>query len=79
MLIQSGMSVGCLSHLQSVEDDFVDMRKDNPESVSAEDLHRLLVVARCASVLSFSPMSSELLTVQGLKWWCVPVLAGCCL
>lgn len=34
------------SHPQSVEDDFVDMRKDDPESVSAEDLHRLLVVAR---------------------------------
>uniref|UniRef100_H3D6C9 Mini-chromosome maintenance complex-binding protein n=1 Tax=Tetraodon nigroviridis TaxID=99883 RepID=H3D6C9_TETNG len=30
---------------KSVEDDFVDMRKDDPESVSAEDLHRLLVVA----------------------------------
>lgn len=31
---------------QSVEEDFVDMRKDNPESISAEDLHRLLVLAR---------------------------------
>lgn len=33
---------------QSVEEDFVDMRKDDPASVSAEDLHRLLVVARWA-------------------------------
>lgn len=31
---------------QSVEEDFVDMRKDDPQSVSAEDLHRMLVVAR---------------------------------
>jgi len=31
---------------QSVEDDFVDMRKDDPQSISAEDLHRMLVVAR---------------------------------
>lgn len=35
-----------------MEEDFVDMRKDNPESVSAEDLHRLLVVARWAVVKS---------------------------
>ncbi|XP_003963734.2 mini-chromosome maintenance complex-binding protein [Takifugu rubripes] len=35
---------------KSVEDDFVDMRKDDPESVSAEDLHRLLVVARLLSL-----------------------------
>lgn len=28
------------------------MRKDDPESVSAEDLHRLLVVARWAVVKS---------------------------
>lgn len=37
---------------KAVEDDFVDMRKDDPQSVSAEDLHRLLVVARllCLSV-----------------------------
>lgn len=46
MLIKPGPSAGCFSHLQSVEDDFVDMRKDDPESISAEDLHRLLVVAR---------------------------------
>ncbi|KAG7279832.1 hypothetical protein CRUP_013742 [Coryphaenoides rupestris] len=31
---------------KAVEDDFVDMRKDDPQSISAEDLHRLLVVAR---------------------------------
>lgn len=35
--------------VQSVEEDFVDMRKDDPASVSAEDLHRLLVVARWAT------------------------------
>ncbi|XP_055083153.1 mini-chromosome maintenance complex-binding protein [Periophthalmus magnuspinnatus] len=33
-----------------VEDDFVDMRKDDPQSISAEDLHRLLVVARLLSL-----------------------------
>ncbi|KAM6956090.1 mini-chromosome maintenance complex-binding protein [Aplochiton taeniatus] len=31
---------------KAVEDDFVDMRKDDPQSITAEDLHRLLVVAR---------------------------------
>lgn len=46
VLIKPGTSAGCLSHPQSVEEDFVDMRKDDSESVSAEDLHRLLVVAR---------------------------------
>ncbi|XP_061140415.1 mini-chromosome maintenance complex-binding protein [Syngnathus typhle] len=35
---------------KSVEDDFVDMRKDDPQSISAEDLHRLLVVARLLSL-----------------------------
>ncbi|XP_034040534.1 mini-chromosome maintenance complex-binding protein [Thalassophryne amazonica] len=35
---------------KSVEDDFVEMRKDNPQSISAEDLHHLLVVARLLSV-----------------------------
>ncbi|XP_075875232.1 mini-chromosome maintenance complex-binding protein [Nelusetta ayraudi] len=35
---------------KSVEEDFVDMRKDDPASVSAEDLHRLLVVARLLSL-----------------------------
>lgn len=35
---------------KSVEDDFVDMRKDDPQSVSAEDLHRMLVVARFLSL-----------------------------
>ncbi|XP_068597368.1 mini-chromosome maintenance complex-binding protein [Brachionichthys hirsutus] len=34
---------------KAVEEDFVDMRKDDPENVSAEDLHRLLVVARLLS------------------------------
>ncbi|XP_059214724.1 mini-chromosome maintenance complex-binding protein isoform X2 [Centropristis striata] len=35
---------------KSVEDDFVDMRKDDPQSVTAEDLHRMLVVARLLSL-----------------------------
>ncbi|XP_029305417.1 mini-chromosome maintenance complex-binding protein [Cottoperca gobio] len=35
---------------KSVEDDFVDMRKDDPQSVTAEDLHRMLVVARLQSL-----------------------------
>uniref|UniRef100_A0A6Q2YBZ9 Mini-chromosome maintenance complex-binding protein n=1 Tax=Esox lucius TaxID=8010 RepID=A0A6Q2YBZ9_ESOLU len=35
---------------KAVEDDFVDMRKDDPQSVSAEDLHRMLVVARLLSL-----------------------------
>ncbi|XP_058651850.1 mini-chromosome maintenance complex-binding protein isoform X1 [Onychostoma macrolepis] len=35
---------------KAVEDDFVEMRKDDPQSMSAEDLHRLLVVARLLSL-----------------------------
>ncbi|XP_010791733.1 mini-chromosome maintenance complex-binding protein [Notothenia coriiceps] len=35
---------------KSVEDDFVDMRKDDPRSVSAEDLHSMLVVSRLLSL-----------------------------
>ncbi|KAJ8248413.1 hypothetical protein GJAV_G00241770 [Gymnothorax javanicus] len=35
---------------KAVEEDFVEMRKDDPQSVSAEDLHRLLVVARLLSL-----------------------------
>ncbi|KAG7512587.1 hypothetical protein JOB18_033777 [Solea senegalensis] len=35
---------------KSVEDDFVDMRKDDPQSISAEDLHKMLVVARLLSL-----------------------------
>ncbi|XP_035256348.1 mini-chromosome maintenance complex-binding protein [Anguilla anguilla] len=31
---------------KAVEQDFVEMRKDDPQSMSAEDLHRMLVVAR---------------------------------
>ncbi|KAL7877885.1 hypothetical protein SRHO_G00045280 [Serrasalmus rhombeus] len=31
---------------KAVEEDFVEMRKDDPQSVSAEDLHRMLIVAR---------------------------------
>lgn len=35
---------------KAVEDDFVDMRKDDPQSMSADDLHRLLLVARLLSL-----------------------------
>ncbi|XP_040293082.1 mini-chromosome maintenance complex-binding protein [Bufo bufo] len=35
---------------KAVEDDFVDMRKGDPQSISADDLHRLLVVARLLSL-----------------------------
>uniref|UniRef100_A0A3B5QQ69 Mini-chromosome maintenance complex-binding protein n=2 Tax=Xiphophorus maculatus TaxID=8083 RepID=A0A3B5QQ69_XIPMA len=35
---------------KAVEDDFVDMRKDDPQSISADDLHRMLVVARLLSL-----------------------------
>ncbi|XP_055358191.1 mini-chromosome maintenance complex-binding protein [Betta splendens] len=35
---------------KSVEDDFVDMRKDDPQSITAEDLHRMLIVARLQSL-----------------------------
>ncbi|KAJ8014333.1 hypothetical protein DPEC_G00039150 [Dallia pectoralis] len=35
---------------KAVEDDFVDMRKDDPQSVTAEDLHRMLVLARLLSL-----------------------------
>lgn len=35
---------------KAVEDDFVEMRKDDPQSISAEDFHRMLVVARLLSL-----------------------------
>uniref|UniRef100_A0A3Q2QPJ6 Mini-chromosome maintenance complex-binding protein n=1 Tax=Fundulus heteroclitus TaxID=8078 RepID=A0A3Q2QPJ6_FUNHE len=35
---------------KAVEDDFVDMRKDDPQSMSADTLHRMLVVARLLSL-----------------------------
>ncbi|KAM4635894.1 mini-chromosome maintenance complex-binding protein [Discoglossus pictus] len=35
---------------KAVEDDFVDMRKSDPQSISADDLHRLLIVARLLSL-----------------------------
>ncbi|KTG44829.1 hypothetical protein cypCar_00013327 [Cyprinus carpio] len=38
------------SLLPAVEEDFVEMRKDDPQNMSAEDLHRLLVVARLLSL-----------------------------
>ncbi|XP_060782068.1 mini-chromosome maintenance complex-binding protein isoform X2 [Neoarius graeffei] len=41
---------------KAVEEDFVEMRKDDPQSISAEDLHRMLVVARLLS-LSYGQMT----------------------
>ncbi|CAH2323274.1 mini-chromosome maintenance complex-binding [Pelobates cultripes] len=35
---------------KAVEDDFVEMRKNDPQSMNADDLHRLLVVARLVSL-----------------------------
>ncbi|XP_069755970.1 mini-chromosome maintenance complex-binding protein isoform X2 [Narcine bancroftii] len=35
---------------KAVEEDFVEMRKSNPQSITAEDLHHLLVVARLVSL-----------------------------
>ncbi|XP_053306311.1 mini-chromosome maintenance complex-binding protein [Spea bombifrons] len=35
---------------KAVEEDFVEMRKSDPQSISADDLHRLLVVARLLSL-----------------------------
>ncbi|KAM4032024.1 mini-chromosome maintenance complex-binding protein isoform 2-T2 [Anomaloglossus baeobatrachus] len=36
--------------IKAVEDDFVEMRKSDPQSICADDLHRLLVVARLLSL-----------------------------
>lgn len=37
----------CIALLvKAVEDDFVEMRKNDPQSITADDLHQLLVVAR---------------------------------
>ncbi|KAM3913776.1 mini-chromosome maintenance complex-binding protein [Leptodactylus fuscus] len=35
---------------KAIEDDFVDMRRGDPQSISADDLHSLLVVARLLSL-----------------------------
>nr|XP_033796550.1 mini-chromosome maintenance complex-binding protein isoform X2 [Geotrypetes seraphini] len=35
---------------KAVEEDFVEMRKNDPQSISADDLHRMLVVARLLSL-----------------------------
>ncbi|XP_063047874.1 mini-chromosome maintenance complex-binding protein [Engraulis encrasicolus] len=35
---------------KAVEEDFVEMRKDDPQSMTAEDLHRMLVVSRLLSI-----------------------------
>ncbi|XP_075703860.1 mini-chromosome maintenance complex-binding protein isoform X2 [Rhinoderma darwinii] len=46
---------------KAVEDDFVDMRKGDPHSISVDDLHRLLVVARLLSLSAGqTSLSSEM-------------------
>ncbi|KAL6487079.1 hypothetical protein MHYP_G00037050 [Metynnis hypsauchen] len=40
---------------KAVEEDFVEMRKDDPQSVSAEDLHRMLIVARLEMTMKQAP------------------------
>ncbi|XP_018431141.1 PREDICTED: mini-chromosome maintenance complex-binding protein, partial [Nanorana parkeri] len=47
---------------KSVEDDFVETRKDDPQSMSADDLHRLLLVARLLS------LSCGLRTLSRDRW-----------
>ncbi|KAJ8361343.1 hypothetical protein SKAU_G00178680 [Synaphobranchus kaupii] len=49
---------------KAVEEDFVEMRKDDPQSMSAEDLHRMLVVAR---LLSLSMGQTTLSQEQWMK------------
>ncbi|KAM3863162.1 mini-chromosome maintenance complex-binding protein [Diretmus argenteus] len=45
---------------KAVEEDFVDMRKDDPQSISAEDFHGMLVVARLLSLsLGQTSLSTE--------------------
>ncbi|CAL8358002.1 unnamed protein product [Boreogadus saida] len=45
---------------KAVEDDFVDMRKDDPQSISADDLHSLLDVARLSCLsLGQSALSTD--------------------
>ncbi|XP_074089619.1 mini-chromosome maintenance complex-binding protein isoform X1 [Macrotis lagotis] len=47
---------------KAVEDDFVEMRKNDPQSITADDLHRLLVVAR------FLSLSAGQTTLSRERW-----------
>ncbi|KAK2493804.1 hypothetical protein MC885_001160 [Smutsia gigantea] len=46
----------------AVEDDFVEMRKNDPQSITADDLHQLLVVAR------FLSLSAGQTTLSRERW-----------
>uniref|UniRef100_A0A5F9CA12 Mini-chromosome maintenance complex-binding protein n=1 Tax=Oryctolagus cuniculus TaxID=9986 RepID=A0A5F9CA12_RABIT len=50
------------SLLPAVEDDFVEMRKNDPQSITADDLHQLLVVAR------FLSLSAGQTTLSRERW-----------
>ncbi|KAM3834292.1 mini-chromosome maintenance complex-binding protein isoform 2-T2 [Vipera latastei] len=47
---------------KAVEDDFVEMRKNDPESITADDLHRTLLVAR------FLSLSAGQTTLSRERW-----------
>ncbi|NWZ92657.1 MCMBP protein, partial [Nesospiza acunhae] len=47
---------------KAVEEDFVEMRKNNPESVTADDLHKMLLVAR------FLSLSAGQTTLSRERW-----------
>ncbi|XP_050021910.1 mini-chromosome maintenance complex-binding protein [Alexandromys fortis] len=47
---------------KAVEDDFVEMRKNDPQSITADDLHQLLVVAR------FLSLSAGQTTLSRERW-----------
>uniref|UniRef100_H3AJW8 Mini-chromosome maintenance complex-binding protein n=1 Tax=Latimeria chalumnae TaxID=7897 RepID=H3AJW8_LATCH len=51
---------------KAVEEDFVEMRKNDPQSISAEDLHRILVVAR-TRLLSLSAGQTTLSRERWLR------------
>ncbi|XP_022355129.1 mini-chromosome maintenance complex-binding protein isoform X1 [Enhydra lutris kenyoni] len=47
---------------KAVEDDFVEMRKNDPQSITADDLHQLLIVAR------FLSLSAGQTTLSRERW-----------
>lgn len=56
-----------------MEEDFVEMRKNNPESVTADDLHKMLLVARwvwCSCHHSGLPSKLQLEPALGLQLNC---------
>ncbi|KAF3827970.1 hypothetical protein GH733_001205 [Mirounga leonina] len=48
--------------IQAVEEDFVEMRKNDPQSITADDLHQLLIVAR------FLSLSAGQTTLSRERW-----------